>query len=49
VLAGLGLPNGHRVAVLLPNGHPFVKTFYGGGQSPAHVGSFADTRDHLFR
>ncbi len=29
VLTGLGLAKGDRVAVLLPNGHHFVETFYG--------------------
>ena len=29
LLLGLGLTKGDRVAVLLPNGHPFVETLYG--------------------
>jgi acyl-CoA synthetase (AMP-forming)/AMP-acid ligase II len=33
VLTGLGLAKGDRVAVLLPNGHHFVETFYGAARA----------------
>ncbi len=33
LLLGLGLAKGDRVAVLLPNGHPFVETFYGAARA----------------
>jgi acyl-CoA synthetase (AMP-forming)/AMP-acid ligase II len=33
LLVGLGLKKGDRVAVLLPNGHPFVETFYGAARA----------------
>ena len=33
LLVGLGLTKGDRVAVLLPNGHPFVETFYGAARA----------------
>ncbi|GBE66058.1 long-chain-fatty-acid--CoA ligase FadD13 [Mycobacterium sp. MFM001] len=33
VLTGLGLAQGDRVAVLLPNGHHFVETFYGAARA----------------
>lgn len=32
-LTGLGLAKGDRVAVLLPNGHQFVETFYGAARA----------------
>ena len=33
MLTGLGLTEGDRVAVLLPNGHQFVETFYGAARA----------------
>ena len=33
VLTGLGLAKGDRVAVLLPNGHPFIEAFYGAARA----------------
>ena len=33
MLTRLGLTEGDRVAVLLPNGHQFVETFYGAARA----------------